>query len=114
VLSVHLFIAVLLLATFVPSVARSQDDLSQAKLEAEGFFSGNVVEVAADRVVVSRTLLGKASEKRTFKITQATKVEGKIKQKSRVTVRYTPGGEGDVALSILVRERAEKNDSKKK
>ncbi len=95
-------------------MARAQDEYSQGRPDAEGFFSGNVVEIATDHVAVSRTILGKASEKRIFRITADTRVEGKIKQRSRVTVRYAPGEEGDVALSILVRERTEKNDSKKK
>ncbi len=112
-ISVAFYIAVFLLASLVPPIASVQDDPSQ-KTDAESFFSGNVVEVAPDYVVVSRTILGKASEQRTFKITEATKVEGKIKQKSRVTVRYEPADEGAVAVSILVRERTEKNDGKKK
>lgn len=74
----------------------------------DGFFSGTVTENAEDKVTVARTILGKPAENRTFVINAETKVEGKIKPKVRVTVRYAPGEQGDVALSILVRDRQDK------
>lgn len=98
-------------AGFSRSVFTAQNEPAQPKIEPDAFFSGNVVELSADRVAVSRTILGKAPEKRTFTITPDTKVEGKMKNRSRVTVRYTRSDEGDVALSILVREGS---DNKKK
>lgn len=114
-LAVAFYIAVLavLFTAASPSFARPQDPTDQAaKPDADTFFSGNVVEIAADHVTVSRAVLGKPAEKRTFKITPETKTEGKMKNKSRVTVRYATSEEGDVAVSIIVRpERAE---SKKK
>ena len=43
-------------------------------------------------------------EKRTFRVTPDTKVEGKLRMKVRVTVRYTSGDdEEDVATLIVVR-----------
>lgn len=113
VLSVPLYIAVLLLVSFIPSVRAFQDDIAQSKGETDSFFSGNVVEVAADHVIVSRTILGKTPEKRMFKINESTKVEGKMKQKSRVTIRFATKEDGDTALAILVRSD-QKNDSSKK
>lgn len=95
----------------------AQSEKVQANSVSDSFFSGSVVEFAADHVLVSRTILGKPAETRTFKINADTKTEGKLKQKSRVTVRYAPSEEGDVALSILVRDRPEKDgvkDPKKK
>jgi hypothetical protein len=114
VLSVPLYIgvfAILVSALATPS-ARAQGDLPQGKAQTDGFFSGNVLEITAEQVIVSRTILGKPAEQRTFKILATTKIEGKMKQKSRVTVRYAPGDEGNVALSIIV--RAEKPDNTKK
>jgi len=67
------------------------------------FFSGLVAEFTAEKIVVSRAVLGKPAEKRTFLITQGTKVEGKLKNKVRVTVRYQTNDDGDVAAAILVR-----------
>lgn len=101
-----LLIAVSALALITPATislipAAAQQDTAPS---AEGFFSGNVVEMAPDHVVISRTTLGKPAVKRTFAINGDTKVEGHLKNKSRVTVRYQTGENGDVALAILVRE----------
>jgi hypothetical protein len=81
---------------------------------ADAFFSGNVVESAPDRISVSRSVMGRAPERRTFLITSATEVEGKIKPKSRVTVRYSVTEEGNVALSILVRDHLPRPENGKK
>ena len=113
-----LLLAVLLTAiALCPVLGQSavppQQSSAQSDPDTDGFYSGNIVDLAADRVTVSRTILGKPPEKRVFQITSATKVEGKLKQKSRVTVRYLPGDEGDVAVSILVRADKGGNGSKK-
>ncbi len=73
-------------------------------------YSGTVVEMTTDKVTVSRTILSNP-EKRTFQLNADTKVEGKLKAKSRVTVRFTATDDGYLAVSILVRDRA---DGKKK
>lgn len=109
----------MLIAFLVLSLARAAQDSGnglqeiQAKADVDAFFSGVVVEIANDRVTVSRTILGKPPERRAFAVTGSTKVEGKMKQKSRVTVRYTASDEGDVALSILVRDGPERPEKKK-
>ena len=114
-LSVPFYIALVAVAlTIISSPAtQAQEKEPQAKIGSDTFFSGNVVDVAADHVTVSRTVLGKAAEQRTFKITPATRVEGKMKQKSRVTVRYAASEDGEVvALAIIV--RPDKAENKKK
>lgn len=78
----------------------------------DAFFSGTVVELTSDKVTVSRTVLGKPAEKRTFLLNGDTKVEGKLAPKTRVTVRYTAAEQGDVALSILVRDKTDKDKKK--
>lgn len=78
---------------------------AEARLE---FFSGYVAELAADHLVVTRSVLGKANEKRSFRIVEKTKVEGKLRAKARVTVGYATSDEGDVALQIIVREPQKK------
>lgn len=83
---------------------------SAPRSEAETFYSGTVADLSAEKVTVSRTILGKPAEQRTFLITPETKVEGAMKTGARVTVRYTAGDQGDVALSILVRN--DKQDKK--
>lgn len=101
----------MLLSLCLIAPAHSQEgskpqDTQPSRVEA--FYSGTIAELASDKVVVSRTVLGKPAEQRTFAITGETKVEGKMHAKSRVTVRYTATEQGDLALSILVRDRVEK------
>ena len=114
-LTVPFYTAVLavLFAAASPLLMRAQDPTGKTKPETDTFFSGNVVEMAADHVTVSRAVLGKPAENRAFKITSATKVEGKMKNKSRVTVRYAASEEGDVAVSIIVRPEKAENSKKK-
>jgi hypothetical protein len=68
------------------------------------FFAGTVTKVDEKQVVVSRRLVGKAPESRTFLIQDKTKVSRTLKPKQRVTVRYQHLPEGDVALEIQVRQ----------
>jgi hypothetical protein len=86
------------------AVATQQDSSPPKKVDA--FFAGSVAETTAERIVVSRVVSGKM-EKRTFRVTPDTKVEGKLRMKVRVTVRYTTGDdEEDVATLIVVRSSA--------
>jgi hypothetical protein len=72
------------------------------------FFSGIVTALADDKITVYKTVLGKSSETRTFLITGETRVEGKLRMKVRVTVRYAREEEGDRALHIIVRTSQKK------
>jgi hypothetical protein len=42
-------------------------------------------------------------ERRTFAITADTKIEGRLRAGSRVTVRYAAGDNGDMCILIVVR-----------
>jgi hypothetical protein len=64
------------------------------------FFAGTVTELDAQHITVSRTLIGRSPEKRTFLIGPRTKMSKSLRVKSRVTVRYEHLPEGDVALEI--------------
>lgn len=64
------------------------------------FFAGTVAELDAQHITVSRTLIGRSPEKRTFLIGPKTKMSKSLRVKSRVTVRYEHLPEGDVALEI--------------
>jgi len=66
------------------------------------FFSGTITDFDQEHVTVSRSLIGKAPEKRTFLIKPQTKLSRSLKSRSRVTVRYQHLPEGDVALEIQV------------
>jgi hypothetical protein len=97
----------LLIAAFGQDSSKPQETLP-ARAEADGFYSGTVSELAEGKVTVTRAILGKPAEKRMFLMNADTKVEGKMKTRSRVTVKYSETGDGDVALSILVRDKVEK------
>ena len=64
--------------------------------------------LAEDKITVFKTVLGKSSETRTFLITPETRVEGKLRAKARVTVRYMREEQGDRALHIIVRSSQKK------
>lgn len=74
-----------------------------AQEDAPNFYSGYVVELSADKVSVERSILGQPPETRSFILTKKTKVEGRMKVKSRVTVQFGPSDDGEVALHIIVR-----------
>jgi len=65
------------------------------------------------RITVSRSILGKPAEKRTFWIKTDTRVEGNLRMKTRVTVGYVVADEGNVARLIVVRTSG-KNAAEKK
>ena len=100
-------IAAALLALCVVCVMPAWQETPDANQERP-FFSGIVTVLASDKLSVSRTILGKADEQRTFRITGSTRIEGKLKLKSRVTVQFAAGDEGDVAVSIVVRDKPDK------
>jgi hypothetical protein len=81
---------------------RAQDDTHSKPAQSE-FFSGVVTELTADKITVLKSVLGKNSDTRTFLITDETRVEGKLRVKARVTVRYAREEDGDRALHIIVR-----------
>src|SRR3989442_1268174 len=71
------------------------------------FFAGAVTELDESHIKVSRKLVGRPLESRTFIIDSKTKMnKTAIKVKSRVTVRYRRESEGDLALEVLVRPAA--------
>jgi hypothetical protein len=82
--------------------------LDGAKSEPKytGTFSGAIVEVSAERITVSRSILGKQPEKRSFWIKPDTRVEGKLHARVRVTVGFVTTDDGDLARLIVVRASA--------
>lgn len=97
---VWLLRVLLICAWLAVGLAQALQD-APASVEA-AFFSGIVEELPAGKVTVSRTALGK-SENRSFLIKPNTKIEGKLRTKARVTVRFHTSEEGDVAVQIIVR-----------
>lgn len=93
----------LALVLLAPAIGAQQDESHAAP--ADQFFSGTILEITADHITVSRTVLGKDSATRTFVITAETRIEGKPRTKSRVTVRFVSEEESDRAIHIIVRSR---------
>ena len=81
----------------VPGIAAAQE----AKKTAT-FFAGTVIESTSEKITIARVVRGK-TENRTFRVTPATKVEGKLRIQVRVTLRYAASEEGDTAILIVVR-----------
>jgi len=100
--------AFLLFLSPVPSVTVKAQAAAPAEQPRTEFFSGVVTALTADQITVFKTVLGKNSETRTFLITPETRIEGKLRLKSTVTVRYTRAEEGDRAVHIIVRTSQKK------
>jgi hypothetical protein len=86
----------------------SADEPSTAAAKkADAFFAGTVVEWTEEKITLTRTVLGKP-ENRSFVMTADTKIEGRLRAKIRVTVRYTSDDNGDTATMIIVRSTKKK------
>jgi arginine deiminase len=92
----------------IPRARVLAQDAAPAVQPRSEFFSGVVTVLDQDKITVLKTVLGKNSETRTFVITAETRVEGKLRLKARVTVRYAKDEEGDRALRIIVRASQKK------
>ena len=98
--SLCVLLAIAVAAPAAISRAKAQD--SDPPPPAGTFFAGTVEVYTAQKITVSRTVLGK-TEKREFKITPETKIEGKLRARVRVTVRYVASDDGEIAKLIVVR-----------
>ncbi len=81
----------------------SHGDSAKSEPKYDETFSGPIVEITATQITVSRSILGKPAEKRTFWIKSDTRIEGKLRVKVKVTVGYVASDDGDVARLIVVR-----------
>ena len=98
------FAIFLLLATL--ALAQDSDqkpDGTRPEPPYDETFSGPIVELTSGKIVVSRSILGKQPEKRTFVIKVDTRIEGKLHVRAKVTVGFITNDEGDVARLIVVR-----------
>jgi len=84
------------------------DNKSEPKYDQT--FSGPVIELTATKITVSRSILGKPAEKRSFLLQSDTRIEGKLRVHVKVTVGYISTDDGDVARLVVVRAKSsEKN-----
>ena len=72
--------------------------------EDDTFFSGTVDEFTAESVTVTREVLGNPPQHRTFALTAQTKVEGKLSDGARVTVKFRAMDDVLMAETIIVRD----------
>jgi hypothetical protein len=90
--------------------AHAGDSKSEPKYDQT--FSGPIVEITATQITVSRSILGKPAEKRTFSIKPDTRIEGKLKVRVKVTVGYVTTDDGDVARLVVVRSSQKPSEKK--
>jgi hypothetical protein len=90
----------------------SHPDASKSEPKYDQTFSGPIVEVTATKITVSRSILGKPAEKRTFWIKPDTRIEGKLRVRAKVTVGYVTTDDGDVARLVVVRTSQKPADKK--
>jgi len=81
----------------------SHGDNAKSEPKYDQTFSGPIVEVTAEKITVSRSILGKPAEKRTFWIKSDTRIEGKLRVRVKVTVGFVTTDDGDVARLVVVR-----------
>jgi hypothetical protein len=87
-------------------------DSTKSEPKYDQTFSGPIVEVTATQITVSRSILGKPAEKRTFWIKSDTRIEGKLRVHVKVTVGYVTTDDGDVARLVVVRTSQKPADKK--
>jgi hypothetical protein len=68
------------------------------------FFSGSVVAISETEITVRRRALVSNATTETFRMDAETKIEGRLRVKATVTVRYVKEEDGHLkALGIIVR-----------
>jgi len=87
--------------SFLPLVDAQDDDPS--------FFTGTLIERTSQRIKVSRMRQGKVEEHE-FRVTADTKFDRTVRVRGRVSVGYTSGNDGDIA--VLVIDRGSDKDKK--
>lgn len=93
-----------MLCVYAPYPAYSQQPVPKtAEPESHNFFSGTITSLSPDRITVVRKGLGKDSVTRTFVVDAATTIEGRLRVKAKVTVRFAQGENGERAVHIIVR-----------
>ena len=65
-------------------------------------FSGTVTDLKPDRVAVRRSIAGSTAEIKAFLIQPDTRVEGKLRLKARVTVRFVVNADGEAVAKLIV------------
>jgi hypothetical protein len=96
--------AILLSSLVFLAIAWGQEPPAEAaKVEAPVYFSGTVTQATAKSITVNRKALGSSATTKVFAIDGETKVEGKLRAKVKVTVRFVMEDEDHArAVHIIV------------
>ena len=94
---------ILLASVLLVPAAGAQDSAPVPVAPAGEFFSGYVVAFQPTELTVSRKALGQGAAVKKFAIDSNTKMEGTLKVKAQVTVRFVDGEGTPRALHIIVR-----------
>jgi hypothetical protein len=97
--------------TAKPDPSNGEPKRSEPKYDET--FSGLIVEVSATKITVSRSILGKPAEKRTFSIQPDTRIEGKLRVRAKVTVGFVTTDDGEDVARLVVVRTAQKQPDKK-
>jgi hypothetical protein len=87
---------------------------SKSEPKYDQTFSGPIIEVTETKITVSRSILGKPAEKRSFVIKSDTRIEGKLKVRAKVTIGFVTTDDGDIARLVVVRASASQKQPDKK
>ncbi len=82
-----------------------QPEKEEEESSSHEFFSGRILAVSQEKLTVARDGSHSEPEERTFLLTAATRVEGKLRVRARVTVGYQSSEAGDVATRVIVRKQ---------
>ena len=86
------------------SPLRSQEQAPKKAVPSQQIFSGTITKLTDDALTVVRTVVGKPAVTREFTRDGQTRVEGKLREHARVTVRYRSIEDGGyLAVYIIVR-----------
>lgn len=106
---VAISLAVALVIPAMHTAAQDRDaakpDRPRTEPQYDDTFAGSIVELSAEKITVSRSILGKPAEKHVFLITADTRIEGKLRLRAKVTVGYVTSSQGDTARLIVVRTK---------
>jgi hypothetical protein len=95
-----------------PEEPSSKKSVLKSEPKFDSTFSGPIVELSATKITVSRSILGKPAEKRTFWIKSDTRIEGKLRMRAKVTVGFVTTDDGDVARLVVVRTSQRQSQKK--
>jgi hypothetical protein len=95
----------ILLGLLHPVAVRAQESEQNKTAPAGDIFSGTVTMLQPDSLTVVRRVTGQPAVTRTFVLDSKTRIEGRLKARARVTVRFVAGADEGLftAVYIIVR-----------